>query len=488
MSLPPSEAPFARLSPRPDTRLVLALAAFAAFALGQAVQVANGNLHPQAIGWLTAALVALLVATLSPTAVKLEGVLGWAVPVALVVALGFQFSQLMVTPPGMYVRYTPGWHLPYMRALAFAAVTAGALILPAGRSRHLLIAGLLLSHLALGSWLIHAAPTPVIDVFVFQRDSAQALLQGTNPYAITFPNIYGHGAFYGPGLVVNGRLAFGYPYPPLSLLFSTLSQALGGDVRYAQLVAMTATGGLLAYLRPGRFGALAAALYLFTPRSLFVLEQSWTEPFVVLFLAATVFCAVRCPRALPYALGAFLAVKQYAVLAVPVSLLLLGAQARLRDLVSFWGRAAAVTAALVLPLALWDPPAFWHSVVALQFFQPFRADALTYLGWFAGPGGAAPSGAALAFVGALVAAALALWRAPRSPAGFALGTSLVFILFFALNKQAFCNYYFFVIGACCTVIAALQLEPEAGTTGDRAQPEPSRSVSLPGPEVDPHAV
>jgi 4-amino-4-deoxy-L-arabinose transferase-like glycosyltransferase len=50
--------------------------------------------------------------------------------------------------------------------------------------------------------------------------------------------------------------------------------------------------------------------------------------------------------------------------------------------------------------------------------------------------------------------ALALWRAARTPAGFALGVSALFLAFFVLNKQAFANYYFFVIGALCVAVAA----------------------------------
>jgi hypothetical protein len=288
---------------------------------------------------------------------------------------------------------------------------------------------------------------------MFQHDAATALLSGVNPYAITFPNPYPDGVYYGPGMVVDGRLTFGFVYPPLSVVLSVLG-AWAGDVRYAQLGAMTLAALFMAYTRRGSLGGLAAALYLFTPRNLFVLEQSWTEPFVVLFLAATVWCAARHPRVAPFVLGLFLAVKQYAVLALPLALLI-G-----RPPMSFagWRRLAVpavlVAAAVTLPLALGDPHGFLRAVVLLQFDQPFRPEALSYLGLLAHGSTVPPFGTGVAFGVAAIVGGLALWRAPRTPAGFALGVAALFLAFFALNKQAFANYYFFVIGALCVAVAA----------------------------------
>jgi hypothetical protein len=46
-------------------------------------------------------------------------------------------------------------------------------------------------------------------------------------------------------------------------------------------------------------------------------------------------------------------------------------------------------------------------------------------------------------------------KAPRTAAGFAAGGALILLAFFAFNKQAFCNYYFVVVGALwCAVGAA----------------------------------
>ena len=88
------------------------------------------------------------------------------------------------------------------------------------------VVALLGIHLAVGIWTIRVqpAPTPPIDVFVFQRDSVAALLSGANPYSITFPNPYPDSVYYGPGMVADGRLQFGFVYPPLSVYLSTVGQ------------------------------------------------------------------------------------------------------------------------------------------------------------------------------------------------------------------------------------------------------------------------
>ena len=67
---------------------------------------------------------------------------------------------------------------------------------------------------------------------------------------------------------------------------------------------------------------------------------------------------------------------------------------------------------------------------------------------------------------------LCLWRAPRSPAGFAAATAVTYVTFFALNKQAFCNYYFFVVGALCCGVASADDEPDMMANKGRNTDEP----------------
>lgn len=219
----------------------------------------------------------------------------------------------------------------------------------------------------------------------------------------------------------------------------------------------------MTYARPGRLGLVAAATFLFTPRVFFVLEQGWTEPFVVLLLSAVVFCACRAPRLLAYALGLFLVVKQYLVFAAPAGLLLFPKPFRWRNVQGTVLRATTVALAVSLPFILWNVSAFTYDVVTLHIHQPFRQDALSYLAWLAREGGV-PLPTALAFAAALAGMALGLWRAARTPAGFAATVALVYLGFFAFNKQAFCNYYFFVVGALCCAIAASGSEPQTPAT------------------------
>jgi hypothetical protein len=465
---------------RPDARLTALLTAVGAVAVGAAVQVANGYGTPTAFAWLTVAVVAVLLALTAPTHRAVEAALVRALPPILVVALGCQLWSMLQREPARPFAAVAGWRPWFLTAAVVAVGAACAIAAGRGVVRHVGIFAVLATHLALGVWTIRAqARPPVIDVYMFQRDAVAALLAGVNPYAIDFPNPYPTGVYYGPGMVVDGRLTFGFVYPPLSAFLSVLGVWLGGDVRFAQLGAMTLAAGFMAYTRHGPLGGLAAALFLFTPRNLFVLEQSWTEPFVVLFLAATVWCVARHPRGAPYALGLYLAVKQYAVLALPLALLIARPPTTFAGFRRITVPAVVVAAVVTLPLFLWEPAGFLRAVVELQFYQPFRPEALSYLGLWSGPGRQPPFGTGVAFAVAAAVMGLALWRVARTPAGFALGVAALFLAFFVLNKQAFANYYFFVIGTLCVAVAATDQ-----TTAERSPPTPW----LPGrrrPESEP---
>jgi hypothetical protein len=121
---------------------------------------------------------------------------------------------------------------------------------------------------------------------------------------------------------------------------------------------------------------------------------------------------------------------------------------------------------------VWNVREFVRAVVLLRVIPAFRSDALTYLVWtYSLTGKIPPTWIGIPVAGAAIA--LAWWKAPRTPAGFAAAVTLVTALFFAFSQQAFANYYFFTIGTACWAIAAAEL-PGA----ERAAPEGAHKPNL----------
>ena len=121
-------------------------------------------------------------------------------------------------------------------------------------------------------------------------------------------------------MVDDGRVQYGFPYPPLSLAMAWPGH-LAGDFRYAELAALVARRGVrVAAGRASAVAVLAAAVLLFTPRAFFALEQAWTEPFA--HRLARPGASGPRPRAGRWrrrrSLGLAAATKQYLVLAMPL--------------------------------------------------------------------------------------------------------------------------------------------------------------------------
>jgi hypothetical protein len=435
--------------------------------LGAAIQLHRGALGPSpylSILWLTIAIALAAAAVFQPGFITVR-----PRDFQLVVALCLlaNLIQQAIEPPDPALGIsTFGRLAPFVGGVVALGFSSGIVLAAEGVQRVVVFGALLLAVAYLGNWQITNCPKPPIDVFVFQADSSAALGEGRNPYALTFPSIYGKDeSLYGEGVVKDGRLQFGYPYFPEPLLAVMPAVFLHVDLRYAQLVAILATAALIVMIDSTSVGFAAALLFLTTPRLLFVLQQSWTEPFTLLALAATVASGLRWPRVLPIALGLFLASKQY----VPFAAVLFftgSRPARQTAIVLF--KSAIVAALLTLPMALWDFHAFWNSVVALQFRQPFRSDALSYTAWMGEACWTKSETVLVPFGALLLAMSLVLWR--RKSIDFASAVAFCFLLFFAFNKQAFANYYFFIIGAMGCAIAELQTRAPVAHPQYQAQP------------------
>lgn len=321
---------------------------------------------------------------------------------------------------------------------------------------------------------------PHIDVFLFQQSSAEALLHGGNPYTTHIQNIYSYNSravfqnplrygpgttAYGPGVVGNdGWLTYGFPYPPLSLLMVLPAYLLGGDCRIASVIAMGLSALLMAAARPARWGALIGLLFLINPQGFFVIDMSWTEPLLVLTFSLIMFCACRWRKGLPWALGLFFATKQYTAVALPLLFLLTEGPKPWKQWLKMVAKAALIVAIIDVPFFVWNPREFLRAVVQFQFVQPFRTDSLSYLVWLYRHAGGYKAPILVPFLIVVPVIVLALRHCAHSPAGFAAAVTLTYLAFFAFNKQSFCNYYYFAIGAACWSVAAIWPQPDVGSS------------------------
>jgi hypothetical protein len=431
--------------------------ALAAVELNQAVLGGEPTLG--AMLRLLAVCAAVMWGVFGPPIRRIEA-LGEKVPVAILSGgLAVQFTELLVTA---LRSYSDGLTLFKILFVAGVAACAGAALLAVtswATSRKAWFIAIVAMHFGLGVVYLRVSSPPQIDVYEFQQRGSAALIRGANPYTATYPNIYGDNTtFYSPGSYSGDRLLFGFPYPPLVLFLCLPSFLLTGDVRYAHLAAVAVSGLLIGLARQGSQSKLSALLFLFSPTVFWIVDQSWTDPFVILLISAVI-----VQRGLGVArflmLGLLMASKQYALLAVPAAWFLIPARSW-RAYTSLILRSGAVFLAITLPLALWNFGAFLRSVVILQTLQPFRTDSLSFLTWLTRLG--LPQGPVWpAFLAVVIAGVLLFKRLPPSPANFAGSLAVGYLLFFCLNKQAFMNYYFLVEACLCWAIAApVTIQPQ----------------------------
>src|ERR1019366_4260722 len=438
------------------------LLALSAVALYQALRTSKGTLSPLAVCGLLVACLALVWGVFGPPIPRVEALRDKAVRVVLAGGLALQFVELLEAT----LRYYFGTSFLHVFFIA-GIVACGLLTIAAAtglvRSGKTWFVAVVVMHFFLGVAFLHIEDVPTIDVLVFQQDASAALVSGHNPYAMTFPNVFGEGTpLYSPALVANGRVLFGFPYPPLILFLCLPSYLLTGDVRYAHLAATTLSGLLIGFSGRGLLCKLAAVLFLFSPTVFYVIQQGWTEPFLVLLFSIVLF-QCRLGRSPFLALGLLVASKQYVVLAVPLAAWLLIRQRSLRAWSGLVLRVGAVSLAVTLPLALWNFGAFFRAVVGGPWALAgnpssgqgwFRPDSLSIPAWLVHLGLTRPP-MWPAFLAVGVAGFFLLKLLPPSVASFAISLAVMYMLLFSLSNSQACVNYYFLVGACiCASIAA----------------------------------
>jgi len=444
---------------REDLRPVAALFAF--YLLVQGAWGSYGRYSVYFLVALTGALAVLVVwgdrlrpAPATPLLSAMSGLVG------LLVLFSFLTRQQLacaVRPEGV---------LPRLLGVVAAALLTGGW---AVRSRRfgigLLAAAAAVFGLYLAAQLVRT-PSPVMDVWSISMEATQALLHGQNPYARTYSDVYAAAGVPGYGY------ASLYIYLPGLLLHYAPAVALGLDVRWVSLAAMTAgllVFGLLVRARrdeaPDAWQAtvpvVACLLFWFHGGQAFLLEQAWPESLILLYLCLAAWLWDGAPVAAAVALALGLTLKQTTWFCAPFLLALAATQRR-------WRMAAGVAigvALVVAPFFLWDPAAFFHNVVVDLLQKRPRPDALS---WAAVALRHWPAAQPAALGVSLLLYGFAFWRlllhlrraSPDPVAATVRWTALGLLGFFLCLKQSFYNYYYLSAGLL-TLYACLPAGPPA---------------------------
>ena len=165
----------------------------------------------------------------------------------LALGIAIQVYVLANARPGMYTLRGSRTDLFHAGVLLEGAFVVAGVLGVRALARVWFPAVLVIS-LALGSWMLAASRHPRMDVIEVHETALQALVEGRNPYSITFRNIYADSAHYNPKAVAGDVVLFGYPYPPLNLLLALPGHLLLRDYRYAELAALIAAAALIGWM------------------------------------------------------------------------------------------------------------------------------------------------------------------------------------------------------------------------------------------------
>jgi hypothetical protein len=361
--------------------------------------------------------------------------------------------------------------------VAFMLLGVGACgVTRSGASRRASFVAFVLVAAALQVAMLNHVPPPG-DVGVASHQSVTALLHGHDPYAITLPNPYDRAQtrqFFDPVDLVGNRLDFGYAYLPVALVGS-IPGFLVGNVGYSLVLALTGLTVLLRRLAVDATGRMLALVPLAMPFTPQILLNQWVEPIPMLLLGVCAWAWVgRRRRVATVGLGLLLATKQYFFVVLPLLVVVrrgLGTRAT--------AAAIAVTGAVCGAFVLWDPAAFWHSAVWLQFHLPLREDSVSLPVAWGRTFGTAPWSllGPVALLAGVLVSALVSWRGGSTATAFCVGSGLSLLATVVLSPHAFANYYALIEVALvigCITWAGETAVPRSPGTADSTREDDRR--------------
>jgi hypothetical protein len=349
--------------------------------------------------------------------------------------------QLALLPGLVYaVQGTP--LLLLRTTLALADVLVAGLVLAEWVGRERWVTAIF--WLALGLLLLArvftvlASPSPYIDVFTLTNQASDFLLAGQNPYTQTYRDLYNGLYDYVPGP----------NYWPGYYLWSAVFRA-AGDIRWGAVLAdgvvAVALLRVFAKLQVNQsLGRWAVLAWLAFPVSLYVLEQAWIEPVIVMLLVLAVWALIEGKwAAAGVALGMAAATKQYVPLLVVFTIIVAWRNFARRNVLQTVLWAGGTFAVIMFPFVIANPIAFFEQTVATYLTRGPRLEGLSVVAWFANEFRVTLDTWVVLLVYGLTLA-LSTWVAwrQRTWGGWAALLAVALGGVFIFGTQAFCNYYY----------------------------------------------
>lgn len=292
-------------------------------------------------------------------------------------------------------------------------------------------------------FMLISSPNPAIDVFDILKNGPKALLAGQNPYSVTFNKIYTDAP---PDY---------FAYPPGALIYTIPFSLILNDPRYVFVLAELLTAFLIFSLTRSEFLSI---FWLFTPRSLFMLEQSWLDSLIssLLLLVFYLWVKLKKETLALVILGSLMTVKQSLILLPLLAFKQIGFKLK------HWLIIGVSVSLIILPFLVWNPADFINKTVTKYFEilgqrQALLQHSLTLNSfWLEQFQKDLPNSFLVTAVSILLLAVLL--KQKKGWPQFFLATTLFYFGMFLFSKMAFLNFYYFIGQMVLTTIAVLQTE------------------------------
>ena len=277
------------------------------------------------------------------------------------------------------------------------------------------------------------SPEPIIDVWLYQQKAVDYFVNLQNPYEFKFPHLYGDSI----------GSTYGFPYWPVVLYLGSIGKVLFGDIRFS--FSIISVFMIIYWVLKRRSNLIL--LWLLFPVQFFVLEQAWTEGLVI----PLVFFHLEMLRREKWLLssvmlGIICAAKQTMAIYFIFHLIFLFTQLSTKDFLKNVIITGAISLCLFSPFLMWNFEAFITETVFDVLSLKARDDSLSWssylLKFYGNP---INSKVFLAMVIVSLSASAVLLYKRRTLRDFICANIVTYMVVFLFGKQAFCNYYFYIV-------------------------------------------